>query len=398
MGEKTVKKRIFISNALMVIVTLAIFLAVNMVIIRVYTDSVERQFRMLPRRMDDDDWAEHLLEDLVMEKDEFALLFLADGILCIAVLFLVSQVFTKNLTNHILEPLTRLEEGAERIRSNDLSEDISYSGEVEFERVCTTFNAMQRHILEEQEKNRRYEKARTDMIAGISHDLRTPLTAIRGTIKGLLDGVASTPETQQKFLETAYRRTGDMTVLLNQLFYLSRLETGNMPISLQDVKIGDFVENYVRAKQDFLEKDREELLLENTAEGAVVSVDPEQLVRVFDNLLENSRKYGEMEHLEMKITLTQGEKNVCLIFQDNGIGVPQEKMPHVFEEFYRGDESRNRKEGNGLGLYIVRYLMEAMGGKVWAESRDGFIVYMVLPKLEGKETGDGGQTDTDRGR
>lgn len=92
---------------------------------------------------------------------------------------------------------------------------------------------MQKHILMEKEKNYKYEKARTDMIAGISHDLRTPLTAVRGTIKGLMDGVASTPERQNRFLKTAYRRTGDMDVLLNQLFYLSKLETGNMPLNLK---------------------------------------------------------------------------------------------------------------------------------------------------------------------
>ena len=95
-------------------------------------------------------------------------------------------------------------------------------GDAEFEDVCITFNHMQEHILREQEKNRKYEKARTDMIAGISHDLRTPLTAIRGTIKGLMDGIAATPEMQEKFLQAAYRRTGDMDGLLNQLFYVSK--------------------------------------------------------------------------------------------------------------------------------------------------------------------------------
>lgn len=90
--------------------------------------------------------------------------------------------------------LSCLEEGAERIRRNDLSRDIHYVGDAEFEDVCITFNHMQEHILKEQEKKRKYEKARTDMIAGISHDLRTPLTAVRGTIKGLMDGIATTPE------------------------------------------------------------------------------------------------------------------------------------------------------------------------------------------------------------
>ncbi len=131
---------------------------------------------------------------------------------------IISQIFTKNLTNHIMEPLDALSEGAKRIKGNDLSQDITYTGDIEFEDVCDTFNDMQKHILEEQEKNRKYENARTDMIAGISHDLRTPLTAIRGTIKGLMDGIASSPEKQNQFLQAAYRRTGDMDMLLNQLF------------------------------------------------------------------------------------------------------------------------------------------------------------------------------------
>ena len=114
-----------------------------------------------------------------------------------------------------MEPLDALSAGAKRIKNNDLGQNIIYVGEQEFEEVCETFNEMQQHILQEQEKNRKYEKARTDMIAGISHDLRTPLTAIRGTIKGLMDGVAATPELQNKFLQATYRRSGDMDVPMN---------------------------------------------------------------------------------------------------------------------------------------------------------------------------------------
>jgi len=128
---------------------------------------------------------------------------------------LVSQTFTRKLAGHIIEPLNVLSDGAERIRNHDLTQDIAYSGDMEFENVCRSFQEMQKAILEGK-KNRKYEKARTDMIAGISHDLRTPLTAVRGTIKALLDGVASTPERQRKFLETVYRRTGDMEILLLQ--------------------------------------------------------------------------------------------------------------------------------------------------------------------------------------
>ena len=384
MGKRTVRRRIFLSNALMVLVTLAIFLVINVGVIKIYAEYVEEELRTSAEKIVSEDELHDLVEDFTIHKNEFILLFLADGVLCIAVLVIMSQIFTGNLVKHIMEPLDELAAGAKRIRENDLTEDINYSGDIEFENVCDTFNKMQKHILREQEKNRKYEKARTDMIAGISHDLRTPLTAIRGTIKGLMDGIASTPEKQDRFLETAYRRTGEMDLLLNQLFYLSKIETGNMPITLRKIEISSFIKNYVQAKQGLMEAEKEELVEETKEITAEVAVDPEQLQRIFDNLLENSRKYGEKVPLKMKIGLRKTPGGILIRFSDNGVGVPENKLPYVFDEFYRVDESRNKKEGNGLGLYIVKYLIEVMGGTVRAENEDGFVVSMELPLGERK--------------
>lgn len=379
MRKKTVKRRIFISNALMVLVTLIIFLLINVAVIKVYSESIEQQLKNSAEKIVDADGLEDLLEDFTIHRNDFVLLFFADGIFCIMVLVLVSQLFTGNLVKHIMKPLAVLSDGAERIRNNDLTQEIQYVGNVEFENVCIAFNEMQKHILTEQEKNQRYEKSRTEMIAGISHDLRTPLTAVRGTIKGLLDGIASTRRQQEKFLEAAYRRTGDMDALLNQLFYLSKLETGNMPIFLQTIELSAFVVNYVKTKQILLENESVEIIANTNGITANVSADPEQLQRVFDNLLENSMKYAETIPRKIKLTLTRKNEGFCICFMDNGKGVPEEKLPFLFEEFYRADESRNRKEGNGLGLYIVNYLIDSMGGSVWAENKDGFAVYMMLP-------------------
>lgn len=382
MGKQTVKRRIFISNALMVLVTLFILLMINVVVIKTYSEYIEHELEDSVESVMDQDGLEELLEGYTIRKNEFILLFLADGILCIVVLVIISQIFTRKLVNHIMEPLEALADGAERIRNNDLTQDIEYSGDAEFENVCHTFNEMRGAILAGQEKNRKYEKARTDMIAGISHDLRTPLTAIRGTIKGLLDGVASTPERQRKFLETAYRRTGDMDLLLNQLFYLSKLETGNMPFDFKTIDICEFIRNYVKGKQELLENGQAEITADIKRSTGYVSVDPEQLQRIFDNLLENSRRYGNVTPLKIKISLERNKEGICICFSDNGVGVPEEKLPYIFDEFYRGDESRNKKEGNGLGLYIVRYLVEAMGGSVRAENANGLAVYLKIKEGE----------------
>ena len=203
MEKGTVKRRIFISNTIMVLVTLIIFLLINVFVIKVYSEIIEEEFKASVEQVENVNEIENLLKDFTVYRNDFFLIFGMDGILCIAILVIISQFFTKKLTDHIMAPLDALAAGVKRIRDNKLAQNIEYTGEIEFENVCSAFNDMQEAILTEQEKNRKYEKARTDMIAGISHDLRTPLTAIRGTIKGLMDGVVSRPEQQKKFLEAA---------------------------------------------------------------------------------------------------------------------------------------------------------------------------------------------------
>ena len=301
MEKRTVKKRIFLSNALMVVVTLVIFFIINLFVIKFYAESIEAEFRTSVEGITDEDGLDDLLEDWTVHRNEFLLVFGADGILCIIVLVMISQLFTKNLTDRIMEPLDALAEGAKRIKENDLTQDIAYVGELEFENVCAAFNDMQESILAAQEKNRKYEKARTDMIAGISHDLRTPLTAMKGTIKGLMDGVVSEPKQQKKFLQAAYRRTGDMDMLLNQLLYLSRMETGNMPISMQTIEIAAFLKNYVKGKREMMGTGQEEITADTKGITAGVSIDPEQFQRVLDERVVNCRKSSVTLRVRMKL-------------------------------------------------------------------------------------------------
>lgn len=380
MKKQTVKKRIFLTNSLMIFVTLALVLLINICVMKVYWEFIEQQWEQSMTTMSGSMDIGDMMEEWTVHQQSFYVLLIADLLICGGVWILVSLFFTGRLAGQIMKPLSSLGQGVRRIRENNLTENICYQGDVEFEEICHTFNDMQAHILSEQEKNRKYEKARTEMIAGISHDLRTPLTAIRGTIKGLLDGVVKDEKQREKFLQTAYRRTGDMDILLNQLFYLSKLETGNMPLDMMQVNLQAWLNAYLEGKRSTLSEDSIKFTgnLESVSEPAFV--DPEQLQRIFDNLLENSRKYGEAEPLCITLSLTETEKSFLIRFSDNGRGVPREKLPFLFDEFYRGDESRSKQEGNGLGLYIVKTLIESMGGRVWAESESGFTVAIELPK------------------
>ncbi len=381
MEKNTVKRRIFVSNTIMILVTLILFFLINVAFVKVYTESVENEFKMSMNQYMDNDDLEEMVKEWTIKKNAFILLFIADGILCVFTLVAVSQLFTRNLSKHIMDPLNELCEGAIRIQNNNLSQNILYTGDVEFEKVCMAFNEMQVHILDEQEKNRMYEKARTDMVAGISHDLKTPLTAIKGSIKGILDGVASTPNMQQNFLNIAYRRSQEMDVLLNQLLYLSKLETGNMPLTIRQINLTKYLSEYVIEKQKVLDLEKVELHTNIQKKECYVMIDPEQMQRVLDNILENSIKYSEKDLVHIEISLNQTKEQVHLLVSDDGKGIEEEKLQYIFDEFYRGDESRNQKEGNGLGLYIVKYLVESMKGTVKASNKNGFVVEIQFPLI-----------------
>lgn len=377
MKRQTVKRRIFIANAWMIFVTIALVGLINIGVIKLYWESIEQEWQLSMQTMAATADMGELLKEWTVHQQSFYVLLLIDILVCAGIWIAVSLFFTGKLAQQIMKPLNVLEQGAQRIRNNNLTQDISYHGEEEFEDICHAFNQMQAHILAEREKNQAYETSRTEMIAGISHDLRTPLTAIRGSIKGILDGVVRR-EQQNKFLQMAYRRTEEMNKLLTQLFELSKLETGNMPLHLQKTNLFDWISTYIEEKR---EQGEAVEWIEELAQGAgSVLIDREQMHRIFDNLLENSRKYAEVQRIRITISGTETEQDVLLRFADNGQGVPEEKLTSIFAEFYRTDASRKKKEGNGLGLYIVKNLIESMGGQVWAKNEAGLAIYIRLPK------------------
>lgn len=377
MKQQTVKKRIFVSNVLMIFVTLFLVFMINIGIIKLYWETIEHRWQDSIALMASTSDIKHLLEQWTLHQQSFYVLILIDIIVCAVIWIIVSMFFTGRLVDQIMKPIHLLEEGTQRIRKNKLSEKINYQGDQEFEEICETFNDMQAHILSEQEKNEKYEKARTEMIVGISHDLRTPLTAIKGSIKGVLDGVVKDDQ-KEKFLQTAYHRTDEMDVLLNQLFYISKLDSGNMPLHLQQVDLYSWLDHYVEEKQKTYTDIQFSKSLERVKEKA--NIDLDQFQRIFDNLLENTKKYDEKDPVCVQLSLKEKDNSFIIVFSDNGQGIPEDKIEYIFDEFYQVDESRNKKKGNGLGLYIVKSLIESMNGHVWAKNNNGLSIYIELEK------------------
>lgn len=378
-NTNSVKKSIFISNTLMVLLILSLFFIINFIFLKFYFHSIEQQLYLGHIQNLTYGQLEDLIENIFLTNNHFYVYFFIDGILCILILIFISQFFTKRLTKHITKPLDFFLQATQRIQKNDLSTPIHYCGDLEFETICHTFNEMQEHLLQAQIKNEHYEKAKTDMIVAISHDLKTPLTVIKGSIKSILDHVVTSSKQQEQFLKIAYQRSEEMNYLLNQLLNLSHLE---QPISLklEEICLNDFLKKYIDKKQEQLTN--EKIIFQST-ETFFLSIDSFWFERILDNLVENSKKYACISPLIMTISIKHTNNFIDLCFHDNGKGVLEENLPHLFDEFYREDPSRNLP-GHGLGLSIVRSLMTEMNGKVEAKNNNGLEIHLFFP-IKGAE-------------
>jgi signal transduction histidine kinase len=312
---------------------------------------------------------------------------LVSGISAIAIISILSLLFSRWQIKRIMRPINALTDAAKRVESGDLSTPVAYQGRDEFTAVCTAFDHMQRHLLSEREKNAAYEKARTDLVAGISHDLRTPLTSVKGYIKGLRDGVANTPEKQARYLDIAYRKSCDMDQLLQRLFYFSKLETGNLPLFMQRKDLGLLISRFADEAREEIEPLGGQVFLSVDGPEHPVRVDEEQFYRVLNNLKENAVRYAGAEALELRLSVSWRNGKEYLRFSDNGQGVPEDQLSHLFEQFWRGDQARGSRsgEGSGLGLYVSKYIIEAHGGTIQASNDHGLTFEIALPHCDETE-------------
>ena len=400
-----IRRHLFFYNTVSVLVALVVMLAVNSAathaIGRYYQRQAEEMFRALPldRRPEEGTlWIQ--LDEGMMELVGFSVparpaapgrprpwmetmtlsLFLSGGA-AIVVILLLNTLFTRYQLKKLLQPVDALARAARRIEAGNFTQAIDYQGRDEFAPVCDAFNRMQEHLLAEQEKSAAYERARTDLVAGISHDLRTPLTSVKGYIKGLRDGVAQTPERQRQYLEVAYRKACDMDVLLQRLFYFSRMETGNLPLFREEADLGEFVARFAAETRPELEQAGGEITLELSPGPHPASFDPEQMCRVLTNLKDNALRYSGADRPVLSLAVERQGERTRIRFADNGQGVPETDLPRLFDQFWRADQARSSRngEGSGLGLYIARYIVEAHGGTIAARNENGLVFEISLP-------------------
>lgn len=286
----------------------------------------------------------------------------------------------------IAVPLVKLKKATKNIKEGNLDFVLEVEGNDEFSQLCQDFEEMRKRLKESTEEKILMDKENKELISNISHDLKTPITAVKGYVEGIMDGVADTPEKMDRYVRTIYNKTNEMDHLINELTFYSKIDTNRIPYTFSKLNVEDYFSDCAEELGLEMETRGIELVYANYVEKDVqVIADGEQIRRVIHNIVSNAIKYMEKPRGIIQLRVKDVGDFIQVEIEDNGKGIAAKDLPYIFDRFYRTDVSRNSsKGGSGIGLSIVKKIMEDHGGKVWATSRLGIgtIMYFVLRKYQ----------------
>ena len=286
----------------------------------------------------------------------------------------------------IATPLVKLKKATQNIKEGNLDFVLDVEGNDEFSELCQDFEEMRKRLKESAEEKIILDKENKELISNISHDLKTPITAVKGYVEGIMDGVADTPEKMDRYVKTIYNKTNEMDHLINELTFYSKIDTNRIPYTFSKLNVEDYFSDCAEEVGLELETRGIELVYANYVESGVqVIADGEQIRRVIHNLISNAIKYMDKPKGIIQIRIKDVGDFIQVEIEDNGKGIAANDIVYIFDRFYRTDVSRNSsKGGSGIGLSIVKKILEDHGGKVWATSRLGIgtIMYFVLRKYQ----------------
>lgn len=313
-------------------------------------------------------------------------IFVQITLICVALLVVLSLVLALWIYRAILRPLSKLQQATREIKNGNLDFELDVTEQDEIGQLCLDFEEMRQRLKESAEEKVQYDAENKVLISNISHDLRTPITAIKGYCEGIMDGVASSPEKMDKYIRTIYNKTNDMDRLIDELTFYSKIDTNKIPYAFTKLDVGDYFDDCVEELTVELESKNMTLSYHNeVGRGTLVIADTEQLKRVVNNIVSNSLKYLDKPHGLLDIRVRDVGDFVQIDIEDNGKGIAQKDLPYIFDRFYRADSSRNSaKGGSGIGLAIVKKIVEDHGGQIWATSKEGIgtAMHIVLRKYQ----------------
>lgn len=304
-------------------------------------------------------------------------------------LVLTNMALSKFIKVEFIEPLQILEDGIQHIKCGNLEEDVPIVREDEIGSVARSFNEMRDRVKTSIDDRLHYEEENRILISNISHDLKTPITAIKGYVEGIMDGVATTPEMMDRYIKTIYTKAEALDVMINELAVYSKIDSDTIPYNFKKLNLDSFFGDCIDDFSFDLEDSKMELTYFNYCSKDVnVIADAEQLKRVITNIIMNAIKYNDKEKGRINIRLRQDEDYVQVEIEDNGMGIDEKDLPFIFNRMYRADASRNsRYGGTGLGLSIAKKIIEEHGGTIWAKSRKNtgtMIIFTLNMEKEGE--------------
>ena len=244
---------------------------------------------------------------------------------------------------------------------------------------------MRKRLKESTEEKILMDKENKELISNISHDLKTPITAVKGYVEGIMDGVADTPEKMDRYVRTIYNKTNEMDHLINELTFYSKIDTNRIPYTFSKLNVEDYFSDCAEELGLEMETRGIELVYANYVEkGVQVIADGEQIRRVIHNIVSNAIKYMEKPRGIIQLRVKDVGDFIQVEIEDNGKGIAAKDLPYIFERFYRVDKSHSREiGGTGLGLAITRsaILMHRGAIKVYSKEGEGTTFTVRIPLI-----------------
>lgn len=307
-------------------------------------------------------------------------------VLIIVLLFVAAiSIMSFITTQTIVKPINKIAQGADEIAKGNLDYEIDYNSTNELGQTVESFNDMRLRLKESIEKQRKSEEERKVLVAGIAHDLRTPLTSARGYAEGLRDGIADTPQKRESYIQIICNSIDDTQRILDDLLTVSKLELNGLKLNKIDVNVREFFDDGAQEIKTILDNNGFDFYYENRCDNnLLICIDADRFARVINNIISNSVKYAKEDVKgKVRMIIDEYDKSVIIELADNGIGVDSVSLPKIFDTMYRADPARTKvSQGSGLGLSVCKQIVELHNGSIWARSKngEGLSVFISLPK------------------
>lgn len=287
------------------------------------------------------------------------------GLTALTIGFFASKTMT--------DRLSKLTDATNELAEGKLTTRLDIPGNDEISKLATTFNMMAHNLQEVDEQKRQLDQTRRDLIAWVSHDLRTPLTAMRAMLESMVDGVVTDEETVNRYMNNSLAEIEHLSHLIDDLFELAQLDVGHLKIDYHEIAIHDLISDTIGSM--VLKAKQKDITLKGEVDETLdlVRMAPDKIQRVLTNLVDNAIKYTP-EHECVTLRAYCQKEDVRIDIHNSGSFIPDDVLPRLFESFYRGERSRPQDDdgvrGTGLGLAIARGFIEAHGGHIWAKSAE----------------------------